>query len=295
MSASASASDSADISPIIHNIYSQSTGTWQYVIADRTTKHCIVLDPVRDHCVDRATVLTTAADAIVDVVRTHGYTVDYILESHATGSQYLSAAWYLRMQFSGLQDAPPQICNEATITSLEAMWQRKYGANNNFSTSIRGGLYDGESVTFGQLSLRCIHLPGFAAPHRRAYLVGTNVFGAHSIAKLTEEPPNVLSEALESHLDESERHLDAWSSISQILSLPGDTRVWPDSGDCTVEGSKPLKVSQCTALNKYAGLSKGDFLTRRMVETQAFREQNQRPPSYKAVSLGSRLGSWIGV
>lgn len=296
MSASASDSDSADISPIIHHIYSQSTKTWQYVVADRGTRRCIVLDPVRDHCVDRATISTTAADAIVDVVRAHGYTVDYILETHATGSRYLSAAWYLRMQFSGLQGAPPQICNEATTSSLEAMWQRKYGANNNFSTSIRGGLRDGERVAFGRLSLTCIHLPGFAAPYRRAYLVGKNVFGAHSIAALTEEPPNVCpNDAFEPHLDESERHLDAWSSINQILSLPGDTRVWPHSGDCTVEGSKPLNVSQCTALNKYAGLSKADFLTRRLVEAQAFREQYQRPPSYKAVSFGSRLGSWIGV
>ena len=255
-----------------------------------------MLDPVRDHCIDRATVSTIAADAIIDIVRTHGYTVDYILETHAAGSRHLSAAWYLRMQFSGLQDGPPQLCDEATITSLQAMWQRKYGADNNFSTSIRGGLHDGESVAFGRLSLTCIHLPGFAAPYRRAYLVGKNVFGALSIAALTEELPNSsLSDTLESHVDESERHLDAWSSINRILSLPGDARVWPDSGDHTVEKSQPFNVTQCVALNRYAGLSKADFLTRRLVETQAFREEHQRPPSYKAVSLGSRLSSWIGV
>jgi len=200
------------------------------------------------------------------------------------------------MQFSNLQGWPPQLCNEATVTGLEAMWRRKYGANNNFSTSIRAGLYDGESVTFGRLSLTCIHLPGFAAPYRRAYLIDKDVFGAHSIAALTEEPPNIcLNNSLESHVEESERHLDAWSSINRILSLPGDTRVWQESGDYTVEELQPLHVSQCIALNKYAGLSKTEFLTRRLAETQTFREQHQRPPSYKAVSLGSRLGSWIGV
>jgi hypothetical protein len=176
------------------------------------------------------------------------------------------------------------------------MWQRKYGANNAFSTSIRGGLCDGESVVFGRLSVKCIHLPGFAAPYRRAYIVGKDVFGAHSIAALTEEPLSAsLSRGLELHVDESERHLHAWNSTNRILSLPGDVRVWPDSGGYPVEGSQPLDISQCTALNKYAGLSKADFLTRRVAEAQAFREQYQRPPSYKAVSLGSRLGSWIGI
>lgn len=300
MSASLFSSDAPETNlnspPTIHNIYSQSTSTWQYVVADRTTGHCIILDPVRDHCANRATISTSAADAIVDVVRAHSYTVDYILETHAAGSQCLSAAWYLRMQFSALQAEPPQICDEVTVTGLEAMWRRKYGANNNFSTSIRGGLYDGESVTFGRLSLTCIHLPGFATPYRRAYLVGKNVFGAHHIAASTEEPSNVsLHDLPESHVEESERHLDAWRSINRILSLPGETRVWPNSGDYTVEERQPLHVSQCIALNRYAGLSKPDFLTRRLAETQAFREQYQRPPSYKAVSLGSRLGSWIGV
>ena len=301
MSASASSSDlpqtGSNTTPIIHSVYSQSTSTWQYVVVDRNSGHCIVLDPVRDRCVDRATVSTIAADAIIDIVRTHRYTVDYILETHAAGSQYLSAAWYLRMQFSGLQDGPPQICNEATVSSLEAMWQRKYGANNNFSTSIRGGLYDGEHLTIGHLSLTCIHLPGFVAPNRRAYRIGRDVFGAHSIAALTEDPPNINpNDTLELHMGESERHLDAWSSINQIISLPGETRVWQDSGDCTTEQSQPFDLlSECIARNKYAGLSEGDFLARRLVETQTFSEYQQKPPSYKAVSLRSRLESWIGV
>ena len=255
-----------------------------------------MLDPVRDRCIDPATISTSAADAIVDLVRGHGYTVDYILETHATSSQCLSAAWYLRMQFSNLQGWPPQLCNEATVTGLEAMWQRKYGANNKFSTSIRAGLDDGESVTFGWLSLTCIHLPGFATLHRRAYVVGKDVFGAHSVAALTDDPSNIdPKDASESHIEESERHLDAWTSINRILSLPSDTRVWRATGDdCAIEQTRTFDlVSQCTALNKYSGMSKADFLTGRMAETQSLRDQEQRPPSYRVVGLRSRLESWI--
>ena len=70
-------------SPVIHNIYSESTDTWQYVVADPTTGHCIVLDPVRDQCTDQAKIVTTAADAILILVQRHDYVVDYILETHA--------------------------------------------------------------------------------------------------------------------------------------------------------------------------------------------------------------------
>lgn len=34
-------------SPVVHDVYSPSTDTCQYIVADATTLHCIVLDPVR--------------------------------------------------------------------------------------------------------------------------------------------------------------------------------------------------------------------------------------------------------
>ena len=129
---------------------------------------------------------TSAADAIVAVIKDRGYIVDYILEIHATSPHCLSAAWYLRIQLSIFQGHAPQLCNEArtTVSGLELMWQRKYGAGSAFSTTIRAGLDDGEIDTFGRLSLTCMHMPGFGAPYRRAYLVGNDIFGAHSIATL---------------------------------------------------------------------------------------------------------------
>lgn len=74
------------------------------------------------------------------------------------------------MQFAIGQGWPPRLCNDATISDLEAMWQRKYGAGNSFSTTIRAGLGDNEGVTLGWLSLKCVQLPGFGSPHRRAYV-----------------------------------------------------------------------------------------------------------------------------
>jgi glyoxylase-like metal-dependent hydrolase (beta-lactamase superfamily II) len=250
-------------SPIIHNIYSESTQTWQYVVADPTTGHCIVLDPVRDRCSDEAAMSTKAADAIVDLVEQHSYVVDYILETHASGSKCLSAAWYLRMQFSIYQGWPPQLYNEATVSGLEVQWQRKYGAGSTFSTTIRAGLRDGEKVTLGWLSLASLHMPGFGSPHRRAYLVGKDLFGAHSIATLADHVFDEgvhNSESVPKVPEDTVSFLDAWTSMQRILALPSDTRVWWDRGAIRGDALPCDPMPQCTAKNKHANSSEPDFL-----------------------------------
>jgi hypothetical protein len=282
-----------DTSPIIHNIYSESTQTWQYVVADRTTGHCIVLDPVRDRCPDQAAMETKAADAIVDLVEQHSYVVDYILETHASGTQCLSAAWYLRMQFSIYQGWPPQLCNEATVSGLEVQWQRKYGAGSTFSTTIRAGLRDGEKVTLGWLSLTSLHMPGFGSPHRRAYLVGNDLFGAHSIATLAEDTVDEgvhNSDSASQVPEDTVSFLDAWTSMQRVLALPGDTRVWWEKGIVSGEALPCDSLSKCTMANKHAKSSESDFLAgmrERYIQRLGIAAQNES----KAVGWKERLGS----
>lgn len=283
--------------PIVHAIPSQTTNTWQYVITDPITRHCIILDPVRDHCDDAAVVSTKAADSIIAFIAANNYTVDYILETHATGSAILSAAWYLRMQFSQSQGWPPQLCNEATVSSLQALWQRKYGTGNKFSTTIRPGLEDGEAVKLGELSITCIHLPGFAAPNRRAYLVGKEVFGAHSVATLRPQTPNGQDgngddKSAEAIAVDSKTYLDAWASVQRILSLPADTRVWHETSHAeTMHGSEPYDlVSTCAATNGNAASGESDFNTARREESAW-----AKPPSQRRTGLKARLGNWLAA
>jgi hypothetical protein len=254
-------------------------------VADRATKRCIVLDPVRDHCPQQAGIKTEAADAIIDLVKAQSYFVDYILETNAIGSQNLSAAWLLRSAFLSSQGYAPQLCNEGSISGLQTMWQRKYGADTKFSTSIRPSLEDNESVTFGRLTLTCIHLPGLATPDHRAYRVGENIFGAQFIVTLAEESP--LHDLLPG----------AWISLDRILALPGHTRVWRSACNTKEPAAEPFEpfdlLSQCAAHNKCAGMSKGDLLARRSEETRSSREQERPTSSNKSSGLKSMLGSWV--
>lgn len=285
-------------SPIVHEIYAKSTDTWQYIVADPTTLHCIVLDPVRDRCADPAVMSTSAADAIIAVIRERSYIVDYILETYAASSLCLSAAWYIRMQLSIIQGYAPQLCNDATVSGLDLMWQRKYGASGKFSTTIRNGLDDGEIITLGWLSLKCMHMPGFSNPNRRAYLVGNDVFGAHSIATMREDMTHtdLGSGAIRPAADPSgdpSHHRDAWTSMKRVLSLPANTRVWREQGDGSLPTShKPCEsVAQCAALNKHARSTEAEFLADLRVQTTLWRVAQPDPNANGGWK--SRVGSWL--
>lgn len=284
-----------NMSASIHHIYSQSTQTWQYIVADPTTKHCIVLDPVRDRCADAATMSTTAADAIISLVNENGYVVDYILETHATSSQTLSAAWYLRMQFSQAQGWPPQLCNEATVSSLQTMWQRKYGAGSKFSTTIRPGLDDGEVLSLGQLSCTCMHLPGSGSPHRRAYLIGLDLFGAHSIAMPMKKAATISDKASSLSAESTEAVPESHGDLAlmqRILSLPGDTRVWRESGDVsTIPEAAPCDlVSRCAVMNEQGGARESVSIAPRQEDSASL-----RAPSHRSARLKARLRNGLAV
>lgn len=283
----ASTPSAADTVPAIHPIYSQSTGTWQYIIADPATNHCIIIDPVRDRCADKDVMSTTAADALITLVQERSFTIDYILETHAAGTQCLSAAWYLRTQFCQAQDSPPQLCDEVTVSSLQAMMRRKYGADNKLSTTIRAGLDDGETLELGRLTLTCMHMPGFGSPHRRAYQIDGNVFGVHSIASLEGGGSGNVGTSSDGSVDvDSEDYLGAWASVQHVLALPEDTRIWREIQDqATSPNDEPYDL-----FKESRSSSESDFLARRREESAW-----AKPPSTKIGGLKARLGSWLAV
>lgn len=291
-----------DVSPLIHHIYSQTTATWQYVVADPSTSHCVVLDPVRDRCPEQASVSTSAADAVLDLIKHYGYIVGYILETHAVGPPYVSAAWYVRMQLSMTQGWPPQLCTDTSVSGLDNMWQRKYGAGSAFSRTIPPGLKDGQSVTVGHLALTCMRLPGFGTPHRRAYCVGKDVFGAHSIATLEEASGNAVTEHT-SHMPEStgyegEDDSDVEQTLQGILSLSGDTRVWhAQSSGSHPQPSGPFdSIAQCVAMSKHDNprtvASLAEWHNEMRVRGTAEGLAVQRPPSNRG-GLKARWGNWF--
>jgi len=206
--------------PTVHPIYSEPTGTWQYVVADPTTSLCVVIDSVRDRRPDQAAISTSAADAILALIKKHNYTTSYILETNNTGSQCLSAAWYIRMQLSMTQQQPPQLLTDSSVPGLEAMWHRKYGTS--MQTTIRSSLSEGESLYIGNLCLNSMEISDGGPSHRRAYRIGDEVFGACTGGD--SDPATRKMQSTSKVRDDGGEA--ASSMLLQILPLPRDARIW---------------------------------------------------------------------
>lgn len=272
--------DTAQQPPIIHSIYVTSTNTWQYVVADPSTRRCVVIDPVRDTHRDSAVLATEAADTIATLVKDQGYHVDLIVETHSLPSPPQTGAWLLRMQFASWQGTPPHLCSDGTVSAMEKLWQRKYGSTRKFVTTLGKGLDDNQSMMVGRMRVTCMHVAGFGTPDRRAFLIGNCLFGAYSIALLSQTSwrqswtPNASAETQPSIAPvDKQTAISVWSSMQRVLSLHESIRVYPESDAQSPRDSEPYRdVAFCRANNPYIGLNPDDLLLRWEGEKQVWRE-----------------------
>lgn len=246
---------------LVHPVYSHTTDTWQYVVASSSTRHCIVLDPVRDRLQDKARVETEAADALVFLTRQYGYIADLILETHSSRITCLSAAWAVRMQLSTTQEEAPKLCTDAGIPGLDAMWQRKYGTG--MSTTIKPALCNGEQVHTNGLSVTCVRIPSPGTQDQYAYHIGDNLFGAHNLLASPEFcRRNNVTPSSTAVDDPTNIPKTVWESLQRLATLPSDTKVWyTEARDVRRHESLPCDyLSQCLAVSKIDSLSQIEFM-----------------------------------
>ena len=66
--------------PTVQGFFDEATFTASYVVSDPVTKRAAIVDSVLDFDQPSGRTSTKSADEIVDYVREHGLTVDWILE-----------------------------------------------------------------------------------------------------------------------------------------------------------------------------------------------------------------------
>lgn len=158
--------EAAEISqPIIHDVFESSTGTWQYIVADPSTNIAVIIDPVLDY--DRAThvVTTASADGLLSLIKTKGYTVSRILETHAH-ADHLTAASYLQNCLVQSQGRKPPIGIGKRIGQVQDLFGERYGVPDNERQGVFDKLFDDdETFAIGNLQATAMHLPGHTPDH----------------------------------------------------------------------------------------------------------------------------------
>lgn len=201
------------MNPIVESFYDPATFTFTYVVYDGDGGHAAIVDPVLDFDVPSARTSTRSADRVLDFVRAHRLTVDWILETHAH-ADHLTAAAYLK------RETGARVAIGRGITQVQARFKALFGLEPEFATDGRqfDRLFaDGDTFTVGTLQARVVGTPGHTDDSLTyvigdAAFVGDTVFAPETGTARADFPGG------------DARKL--YRSIRRLFDLPADTRLF---------------------------------------------------------------------
>ena len=190
-------------------LWDEPTGSWQYILIDRATKHAAIIDPVLDFDPMSGATATRNADALLAFVKEQELTVDWILDTHPHADHFSSAPY--------LADAlgVPRAIG-AKVVEVQKLWRDIY-CLQDFPTdgSQWDRLFqDGDSFMIGETELRVLLSPG----HTLASI--TYVTDAAAFVHDTLMMPDMGTSRADFPGGSSAA---LYQSIERILALPDDT------------------------------------------------------------------------
>lgn len=156
-----------DVTAHFHN----TTNTITYIVADPSGGRCAIIDSVRDYDPSSGRMSTDFADKVIDCVRERGYTVEWILETHAH-ADHPTAAPYIQEQLEGRIAIGQHVCEvQATFKSIYNLGE-DFAPDGSQFDHLFG---DNEDFKVGEITARVMHTPGHT-PACVTYVVGDAVF-----------------------------------------------------------------------------------------------------------------------
>lgn len=188
--------------------------TWsvQYVVSDKTTGKCAIIDPVLDFDEKSGATGTKNADAILKYVASKALQVEWILDTHPHADHF-SAAQYLKSKTG----APTAIGER--VVDVQKLWKDIY---NWPALATDGSQWDklfahGEQFMVGSIKARVMFSPGHTLASV-TYVIGDAAFVHDTIF----QPDSGTARADFPGGDATE----LWNSIQAILALPDETRLF---------------------------------------------------------------------
>ena len=199
--------------PLVHGIFDPNTWTVTYVVYERAGSACAIIDSVLDYDPKSGRTRTASADKVIEFVKSHQLTVEWILETHAH-ADHLSAAPYLKKHLGG------QIAIGDQITRVQKVFKGLFNLEPEFKldgSQFDVLLKDDDSLQIGALTAKVLAVPGHT-PACVAYLVGDAVFVGDTLFM-----PDVGTARCDFPGGDA-KHL--YASTRKLLSLPPQTRLF---------------------------------------------------------------------
>jgi len=205
----------------VEGFFDPATWTVSYIVFDKKTRACALVDSVLDYDPKSGRTAHTSADRLIERVRELDAKVQWILETHVH-ADHLSAAPYLKEALGG------QLGIGRHITTVQRVFGSLFNAGAEFARDGRqfDHLFaDDESFSIGGLKARAMHTPGHT-PACMTYVVsdgdGVNVERAAFVGDTLFMPDYGTARC--DFPGGDARTL--YRSINKVLSLPPDTTLY---------------------------------------------------------------------
>ncbi len=242
------------VKPQVEGLFDKATWTVTYVVHNGPGSACAIIDSVLDYDPKSGRTRTTSADKVIEFVKRHQLTVEWILETHAH-ADHLSAAPYLKKHLGG------QIAIGDQITRVQKVFKGLFNLEPEFKSDgsqFDVLLKDEETFQIGALTAKVLAVPGHT-PACVAYQVGDAVFVGDTLFM-----PDVGTARCDFPGGDAK---NLYASTRKLLSLPPQTRLfmchdYPPS-DRPIAFETTVAEQRAQNIHVHDGVSEAQFVDMR--------------------------------
>ena len=238
----------------IQAFFDEPTNTVSYLVGDPDARRAAIIDPVLDFDPSSGEVDTDSAEEILGFAESEGWTIDWVLETHAH-ADHLSAAPYIKAKTGA------RVGIGEHIRDVQRIFRPMFAADDvkTDGSDFDQLFADGERFAIGALEVEVLYTPGHT-PADISYKVGDAIFVGDTLFM-----PD-FGTARADFPGGDARQL--YHSIHRILALPPETRIFT-CHDYKAPGRDSFAwestVAQQRASNPHVreGISEDEFVTLR--------------------------------
>lgn len=201
------------VTPDVTAFFDAPTNTISYVVKDPASRACAVIDSVMDIDYAAGRITYEGADRIIDHIRAHGLTLEWLIETHVH-ADHLSAAPYIQSKLGG------KLGIGENITIVQETFGKIFNEGTEFQrdgSQFDRLFTDGDSYRIGTMTAYVMHTPG----HTPACM--THVIGDAAFVGDTLFMPDGGSARADFPGGDART---LYRSIQRVLSLPRDMRLF---------------------------------------------------------------------
>ena len=197
----------------IKAFFDPETWTYTYVVSGGKGTPCVIIDSVLNYDPKSGRTSTHSADEVIQFIQNEELKLTWILETHAH-ADHLTAAPYLQEKLGG------KLVIGNHITNVQSVFKGVFNLEAGFAvdgSQFDHLLTDGESLDFGELSLKALYVPGHT-PACMAYEIGDALFVGDTLFM-----PDVGTARCDFPGGNAKT---LYQSIQKILSYPNETKLY---------------------------------------------------------------------